>query len=321
MKLTTPEDFAREEARLGAALGDIRTGTGYDVHAFGDGDHLMICGVRVPHTRGFLAHSDGDVGLHALVDAILGALADGDIGSHFPPSDPQVEGRLVRPLPRHTRSSAYARAAAASRNLEVTLICERPKIGPLRDTMRARIAEIAGRADLARLGEGHHQRAARFHRPRGRHRGDRERDHPAAVGCNELKRADVSASDVRSLARALLDLCRMRKLTIATAESCTGGLVAAALTDIPGSSAVVDRGFVTYSNEAKHEMLGVRTTTLDDLRRGQQGDRRPRWRSARWRRPTSTSRSPSPASPAPAAPRPASRSDSFISRSPRATAG
>ncbi len=87
MKLTTPEDFVREEARLAASLGDIRTGTGYDVHAFGEGDHLMLCGVRVPHNKGFLAHSDGDVGLHALVDAILGALADGDIGSHFPPSD------------------------------------------------------------------------------------------------------------------------------------------------------------------------------------------------------------------------------------------
>src|SRR5256714_7383529 len=91
MKLTTPEDFVREEARLGAMLGDVRTGNGYDVHAFGEGDHLMICGVRVPHTRGFLAHSDGDVGLHALVDAILGALADGDIGSHFPPTDPHTD--------------------------------------------------------------------------------------------------------------------------------------------------------------------------------------------------------------------------------------
>ena len=70
MKLTTPEDFVREEARLAAQLGDIRTGTGYDVHAFGDGDHLMICGVRVPHTRGFLAHSDGDVGLHAVYVSI-----------------------------------------------------------------------------------------------------------------------------------------------------------------------------------------------------------------------------------------------------------
>src|SRR5207253_11006160 len=92
MKLTTPQDFVREEARLGAMLGDIRTGTGYDVHAFGAGDHVMICGVRVPHTRGFLAHSDGDVGLHALVDAILGALAAGAIGSHFPSTDPMLKG-------------------------------------------------------------------------------------------------------------------------------------------------------------------------------------------------------------------------------------
>src|SRR5260370_465654 len=89
MKLTTPEDFVREEARLGAMLGDVRTGSGYDVHAFGDGDHLMICGVRVPHTRGFLAHSDGDVGLHALVDAIIRALATSHTPSPFPPSAPQ----------------------------------------------------------------------------------------------------------------------------------------------------------------------------------------------------------------------------------------
>lgn len=142
MKLTTPEDFAREEARLGAALGDIRTGTGYDVHAFGDGDHLMICGVRVPHTRGFLAHSDGDVGLHALVDAILGALADGDIGAHFPPSDPKWKGassdRFLEDAVRRVRERGGRIAS-----LEVTLICERPKIGPLRDAMRTRIAEIA----------------------------------------------------------------------------------------------------------------------------------------------------------------------------------
>src|SRR5260370_3198169 len=89
MKLTTPEDFIREETRRAAMLGDIRTGTGYDVHAFGDGDHLMICGVRVPHSRGFLAHSDGDVGLHALADAILAALATSHTPSPFPPSAPQ----------------------------------------------------------------------------------------------------------------------------------------------------------------------------------------------------------------------------------------
>src|SRR3569832_645691 len=92
MKLTTPEDFVREEARLASLLGDVRSGTGYDVHAFGEGDHLMLCGVRVPHTHNNQAHSDGDVGLHALVDAILGALADGDIGSHFPPGGPRGGG-------------------------------------------------------------------------------------------------------------------------------------------------------------------------------------------------------------------------------------
>ena len=143
MKLTTPEDFVREEARLAAQLGDIRTGTGYDVHAFGDGDHLMICGVRVPHTRGFLAHSDGDVGLHALVDAILGALADGDIGSHFPPSDPQWKGAASDRFLKYAVDRVTARGGRIA-NLEVTMICERPKIGPLRDTMRARIAEITG---------------------------------------------------------------------------------------------------------------------------------------------------------------------------------
>ncbi|MDB5634650.1 MAG: 2-C-methyl-D-erythritol 4-phosphate cytidylyltransferase [Tardiphaga sp.] len=143
MKLTTPEDFVREEARLAAALGDIRMGTGYDVHAFGDGDHLMICGVRVPHTRGFLAHSDGDVGLHALVDAILGALADGDIGSHFPPSDDKWKGAASDKFLKYAVDRVTARGGRIA-NLEVTLICERPKIGPLRDAMRARISEITG---------------------------------------------------------------------------------------------------------------------------------------------------------------------------------
>src|SRR6266853_22874 len=143
MKLTTPEDFVREEARLAAALGDIRTGTGYDVHALGEGDHLMICGVRVPHSKGFLAHSDGDVGLHALVDAILGALADGDIGSHFPPSDPKWKGAASDQFLKYALERVTARGGRIA-HLDVTLICERPKIGPLRDTMRSRIAEITG---------------------------------------------------------------------------------------------------------------------------------------------------------------------------------
>ena len=187
MKLTTPEDFVREEARLGAMLGDVRTGTGYDVHAFGDGDHLMICGVRVPHNRGFLAHSDGDVGLHALVDAILGALADGDIGSHFPPSDPQWKGAASDHFLKYAVDRVTARGGRIA-HLEVTLICERPKIGPL-----ARCHARAHRRDhrpvaLARRRESDHQRTARLHRPRGRHRRDRERHHPPALGRQRLER-------------------------------------------------------------------------------------------------------------------------------------
>ncbi|QDL97335.1 bifunctional 2-C-methyl-D-erythritol 4-phosphate cytidylyltransferase/2-C-methyl-D-erythritol 2,4-cyclodiphosphate synthase [Rhodopseudomonas palustris] len=143
MKMTTPEDFAREESRLMAALGDIRTGTGYDVHAFGEGDHVWLCGLKVPHTRSFLAHSDGDVGLHALVDAILGALADGDIGSHFPPTDPQWKGAASDKFLKYAIDRVTARGGRVA-NLEVTMICERPKIGPLRDAMRQRIAEITG---------------------------------------------------------------------------------------------------------------------------------------------------------------------------------
>ena len=149
MKLTTPEDFVREEARFASLLGDIRTGTGYDVHAFGEGDHVMICGVRVPHAKGFLAHSDGDVGLHALVDAILGALADGDIGSHFPPSDPKWKGAASHQFLKYAVDRVAARGGRIS-NLEVTLICERPKIGPHRDIMRARIADITG-VDISRV--------------------------------------------------------------------------------------------------------------------------------------------------------------------------
>jgi 2-C-methyl-D-erythritol 4-phosphate cytidylyltransferase / 2-C-methyl-D-erythritol 2,4-cyclodiphosphate synthase len=149
MKLTTPEDFVREEARLAAALGDIRTGTGYDVHAFGEGDHVWLCGLRVPHSKGFLAHSDGDVGLHALVDAILGALADGDIGSHFPPSDMKWKGASSDQFLKYAIERVTARGGRIA-NLEVTMICERPKIGPLRDQMRARISEISG-VDISRI--------------------------------------------------------------------------------------------------------------------------------------------------------------------------
>ncbi len=122
---------------------NIRIGQGFDVHAFGDGDHLMLGGVRVPHVRGVLAHSDGDVVLHALCDAILGALALGDIGLHFPPSDPQWQGADSRAFLRHCDGLVRARGWRVG-NCDITVICERPKVGPHAQAMRDCIA-----ADLA----------------------------------------------------------------------------------------------------------------------------------------------------------------------------
>ena len=142
-KLTTADDFDRALAREMAALGDIRTGNGYDVHAFADGDHVWLGGVKIAHECGVTGHSDADVGLHALVDAILGALADGDIGFHFPPSDPQWKGASSDRFLRFAVERVAARGGRVV-NLDLTVVCEAPKVGPHRDAMRARIAEIAG---------------------------------------------------------------------------------------------------------------------------------------------------------------------------------
>jgi 2-C-methyl-D-erythritol 4-phosphate cytidylyltransferase/2-C-methyl-D-erythritol 2,4-cyclodiphosphate synthase len=143
VKLTVPEDFARAE-RLGLGmLPDVRMGTGYDVHAFGDGDHVMLGGVKIPHARGLSGHSDADAPLHALVDAILGALAEGDIGVHFPPSDPQWRGAASEKFLRFAVERVQARGGMIA-HLDVTVICEAPRIGPHRDIIRARIAAIAG---------------------------------------------------------------------------------------------------------------------------------------------------------------------------------
>jgi 2-C-methyl-D-erythritol 4-phosphate cytidylyltransferase/2-C-methyl-D-erythritol 2,4-cyclodiphosphate synthase len=143
IKLTTPDDFARMEAKDLAARGDVRTGTGYDVHVFGEGDHVTLGGVRIPFGRGLSGHSDADVALHALVDAILGALADGDIGAHFPPSDPQWRGASSDRFLAFAVERVRARGGRIA-HLDITIVCEAPRIGPHRDAMRARIAEIAG---------------------------------------------------------------------------------------------------------------------------------------------------------------------------------
>ncbi len=141
IKVTTAEDFARSEAMQFAAMGDIRTGMGFDVHAFGPGDHVMIGGVRITHDHALVGHSDADVGLHAIVDAILGALADGDIGSHFPPSDPQWKGAASDKFLSYAVERVAARGGRIA-HLDLTIVCETPKIGPHRDAIRDRIATI-----------------------------------------------------------------------------------------------------------------------------------------------------------------------------------
>jgi 2-C-methyl-D-erythritol 4-phosphate cytidylyltransferase/2-C-methyl-D-erythritol 2,4-cyclodiphosphate synthase len=143
VKLTTGDDFTRAEIARFAALGDVRTGSGYDVHAFADGDHVMLGGVRIPHSRGVTGHSDADVALHALVDAILGALSDGDIGVHFPPSDPQWKGASSDRFLAFACERVRARHGMIA-HLDVTVVCEVPRVSPYRDAMRERIAAIAG---------------------------------------------------------------------------------------------------------------------------------------------------------------------------------
>jgi 2-C-methyl-D-erythritol 4-phosphate cytidylyltransferase / 2-C-methyl-D-erythritol 2,4-cyclodiphosphate synthase len=141
LKVTTAEDLAAAERLLAARQGDIRVGQGFDVHPFGPGDHVMVCGVAIPHEVAPVGHSDADVGLHALTDAVLGAIGAGDIGMHFPPSDPRWRGASS------DRFLAYATTLVRERGgsiaaVDVTIICERPKIAPYRDRMIERVAEI-----------------------------------------------------------------------------------------------------------------------------------------------------------------------------------
>ncbi len=157
-KLTTADDLiianhvlsARSPAKqLGPAI-DIRTGTGFDVHKFAEGDAVWLCGVRIQHTHRLDGHSDADVGLHALTDAILGALGDGDIGEHFPPSDPKWKGAASHLFLEDAARRTTQRGAHIT-NVDVTLLCELPKISPHRDAMRAAIALMLG-LDVGRVG-------------------------------------------------------------------------------------------------------------------------------------------------------------------------
>jgi 2-C-methyl-D-erythritol 4-phosphate cytidylyltransferase/2-C-methyl-D-erythritol 2,4-cyclodiphosphate synthase len=141
MKVTEPEDFARAEARLLADLPDVRVGQGYDVHAFCAGDHIWLGGVKIPHDQALDGHSDADVLMHAITDAILGALADGDIGSHFPPSDPKWKGAASDIFLRHAVGLVKARGGRIA-HIDGTVICEAPKVGPHRDVIRSKLAEI-----------------------------------------------------------------------------------------------------------------------------------------------------------------------------------
>lgn len=147
-KITHPEDFARAEALLKTRERqqenrqmDIRLGNGYDVHRFGEGDHVWLCGVKVPHGRSLQGHSDADVGMHALTDAIYGALARGDIGQHFPPSEAKWKGAESHIFLRHAIGLAREMGYELM-NCDVTLVCERPKVGPHAQEMRAALATI-----------------------------------------------------------------------------------------------------------------------------------------------------------------------------------
>jgi 2-C-methyl-D-erythritol 4-phosphate cytidylyltransferase/2-C-methyl-D-erythritol 2,4-cyclodiphosphate synthase len=142
LKITSADDLARAERLMLSRLGDVRVGQGFDVHRFAEGgDSVWLCGIKVPHARALEGHSDADVALHALTDAMLGAIGDGDIGQHFPPSDMRWKGAPSDRFLRHAADLVAARGGVIA-HADVTIICERPKVGPHRAAMVARIAEI-----------------------------------------------------------------------------------------------------------------------------------------------------------------------------------
>lgn len=140
-KITTQEDLERAERMTQAMTGETRIGNGFDVHAFGEGNAVILCGIEIPHERALEGHSDADVALHAITDALLGAIAEGDIGSHFPPSDPQWRGAPSRVFLEHA-AGLIAEKGGTIGNIDLTIICEAPKVGPHRDAMRHALSEI-----------------------------------------------------------------------------------------------------------------------------------------------------------------------------------
>ena len=145
IKVTRKEDFALAESLIGSAgmSGDWRTASGYDVHKFAEGDHIWLCGLKIPHTHSLEGHSDADVGLHAITDALLGCIGDGDIGMHFPPSDERWRGAPSWKFLDHAAMLVRDKGGVIN-HVDLTIICERPKVGPHRAAMRDRIAEILG---------------------------------------------------------------------------------------------------------------------------------------------------------------------------------
>lgn len=148
MKITRPEDFALAARLLGKTM-DIRVGNGFDVHKLGDGDHVILCGVKIPFDRGLIGHSDADVGMHAVTDAIFGAISEGDIGQWFPPSDPQWKGAASDIFLKKAVELSVSNGFTIS-NLDCTLICEQPKIGPHAKAMRKVLSDITG-LDIGRI--------------------------------------------------------------------------------------------------------------------------------------------------------------------------
>jgi 2-C-methyl-D-erythritol 4-phosphate cytidylyltransferase / 2-C-methyl-D-erythritol 2,4-cyclodiphosphate synthase len=152
-KVTAPEDFKRAEDKMSlikaSPMGETRVGSGFDVHRFGPGDAVILCGVEIPHGQGLAGHSDADVGMHALTDAILAAICESDIGAYFPPSDPQWHNANSEIFLAKASELLAARGGSIL-HVDVTLICEAPKIGPHRDSMRGRLSEILA-LDMGRV--------------------------------------------------------------------------------------------------------------------------------------------------------------------------